>query len=71
MDKYLAVMLAFMVVGMPIAFISPDDGQLRKPPLYTLFYASIAGFIVIVLYSSYKGRQERRKANAKRKRPKK
>lgn len=70
-DKYLAVMMAFMVVGIPIAFVSPSDGQFRDPPLYLLFYASIGGIIIIVLYSSYKERQERRRANARRKRPKK
>ncbi|RNJ77457.1 MAG: hypothetical protein D9C04_01080 [Nitrosopumilus sp. B06] len=71
MDKYLTVILAFMVVGIPIAFVSPSDGNLREPPLYLLFYASIGGIIVIVLYSSYTERQERRRENARRKRPKK
>jgi hypothetical protein len=31
-----------------------------------MFYAAIAGIAIIILYSSYKERQERRKANAKR-----
>jgi len=66
MDKYLTVILIFMVVGMPISFINPSTGEFRDEPFIGLFYASIAGVIVIVLYSSYKERKERQKANAKR-----
>ena len=47
MDKYLTVLLIFMVVGMPIAFISPTTGEMREPPIYVLFYGSIGGIIVI------------------------
>ena len=60
------VLLMFMVVTVPIAFLEPSTGEFRDPPLITLFYAAIAGIIIIILYSSYKERQERRKANAKR-----
>ncbi|HIE46430.1 MAG: hypothetical protein ABGW49_04325 [Nitrosopumilus sp.] len=66
MDKYLLVILIFMVVTIPIAFIEPSTGDLRDPPLIPLFYAAIAGIIIIVLYSSYKERKERQKANVKR-----
>jgi len=65
-DKYLTVILIFMVVGIPIAFISPMTGELRPVPLLPLFYGSIGGIIVIVFYSSYKDKKERQKANAKR-----
>jgi hypothetical protein len=66
MDKYLLVILIFMVVTIPIAFIEPSTGDLRDPPLIPLFYAAIAGIIIIVLYSSYKERKERQKTNVKR-----
>jgi hypothetical protein len=55
-----------MVVTIPIAFIEPSSGQIRDPPLIPLFYAAIAGIIIILVYSSYKEKQERQKANAKR-----
>ncbi|MCV0431729.1 hypothetical protein [Nitrosopumilus sp.] len=66
MDKYLLVILIFMVVTIPIAFFEPSTGDLRNPPFFNLMWAAIAGIIIIVLYSSFKERQERRKANAKR-----
>ena len=55
-----------MVVGIPIAFVSPSTGELREQPFIPLFYASIAGIVIIVFYSSYKDKKERQKANAKR-----
>jgi len=70
-DKYLTVILIFMIVTIPIAFVEPSTGELRDPPLIPLFYAAIAGIAIIFLYSSYTERQKRRKANAKRKRTKK
>ncbi len=66
MDKYLLVILIFMVVTIPIAFFEPSSGDLRDPPLFSLMWAAIAGIIIIVLYSSFKERKERRQANAKR-----
>lgn len=71
MDKYLTIILIFMVIGIPIAFISPSTGELREQPLIPLFYASIAGIIIIVFYSSYKEKKERQKANEKRRKSKK
>ncbi len=71
MDKYLIVILIFMIVTIPIAFVEPSTGELRNPPLIPLFYAAIAGIAIIFLYTSYKERQKRRKANSKRKRTKK
>ena len=65
-DKYLLVILIFMIVTIPIAFLSPATGEIREQPLIPLFYVAIAGIIIIVLYSSYKERKERQKARAKR-----
>ena len=66
MDKYLIVILIFMVVNIPIAFVEPVTGQYRDPPLFPLMWAAIVGIITIVLYSSYKERKERQAANTKR-----
>ena len=66
MDKYLLVILIFMVVTIPIAFVEPSSGEFRDPPLITLFYAAIAGIIIIFAYSTYKERKERKVANTKR-----
>ena len=55
-----------MVVTIPIAFVEPSSGEFRDPPLIPLFYAAIAGIIIIMVYSSYKERKERQQANAKR-----
>ncbi|AJW70137.1 MAG: hypothetical protein ACW9W3_05270 [Candidatus Nitrosopumilus sp. bin_68KS] len=66
MDKYLLIILIFMVVTIPIAFVEPSSGEFRDPPLIPLFYAAIAGIIIILVYSSYKEKKERQKANAKR-----
>ena len=60
-----------MVVTIPIAFVEPTTGQIREPPLIPLFYAAIAGIIIILVYSSYKDRKEHQKANAKRRRSRK
>jgi NADH:ubiquinone oxidoreductase subunit 3 (subunit A) len=66
MDKYLTIVLIFMVVGIPIAWVSPLTGEMREDPLYLLFYGSIGGIIVIMFYNSYKEKKERRQSNAKR-----
>ena len=55
-----------MVVSIPIAFVSPTTGEIRDPPLLPLFYGHVAGIAIIIVYSSYKDRKERQKANAKR-----
>jgi len=56
-----------MIVGIPISFVSPTTGEIRDPPFLGLFYLSIAGIAIIILYSSYKEKKERQKANAERK----
>ncbi|MDH3341908.1 MAG: hypothetical protein OEL84_11600 [Nitrosopumilus sp.] len=55
-----------MVVTIPLAFVEPSSGEFRDPPFIPLFYAAIAGIILILVYSSYKEKRERQKANAKR-----
>ena len=71
MDKYLTVLLIFMVVGIPVAFVSPTTGEIREQPLLPLFYGSIGGMILILFYGGYMDKKERQKINAKRKRSKK
>ena len=69
MDKYLTVVLMFMIVTIAIAFFDPSTGDLRFVEEY--FYGGIAGIIIIVVYSSYKEKKARQAANAKRKSKKK
>jgi len=68
MEKTLLVVLGVLIIGIPIAFISPTTGELREQPFIPLFYASIGGIIVVVIYSGYKGKKERQKANRERRR---
>ena len=68
MDKYLMIVLGFLMVGIPIAFVSPTTGELREQPFIPLFYASIGGIIAVIIYSGYKGKKERQKANRERRR---
>ena len=49
------IVLGFLMIGIPIAFISPTTGELREQPFIPLFYASIGGIIVVIVYSGYKG----------------
>jgi len=58
--------MIFLIVSLPISFINPTDGSMRDPPLLVLFYGSIAGIFIIIVYSSYKERKKRQAANAKR-----
>ena len=66
MDKYLAVILIFMIVGIPISFVNPSTGEIYQEPILPLFYGSIGGIIVIFFYASYQAKKERQKENAKR-----
>ena len=70
MDKYLLVVMGFLMIGIPIAFITPTTGELREEPFIPLFYVSIGGIIVIIVYSSYKQKKETQKANRERRRRK-
>jgi hypothetical protein len=58
--------MVFLIVTIPIAFISPTTGEIREQPMIYLFYASIGGMSVIIIYSSYKERKQRQKDNLKR-----
>lgn len=69
MDKYLTIVLMFMIITIAIAFFDPTSGTLRFIP--HLFYGGIAGIIIIVVYSSYKEKKARQAANAKRRSKKK
>ncbi len=55
-----------MIVTIPIAFVNPGTGEIRDPPIISLFYAAIAGIIIIWLYSAFKERKERQKDRTKR-----
>ena len=68
MDKYLLVVMGILMVGIPIAFVSPTTGEIRDQPFIPLFYASIGGIIVIIVYSSYKQKKETQRANRERRR---
>ncbi len=70
MDKYASVILGCMIVGIGIAFVSPD-GEIREEPFFALFWASIIGAIAIIIYSSYSARKKQREANRERKKFKK
>ena len=68
MDKYLLVVLGVLTIGIPIAFVSPDTGELRPQPFLGLFYASIGGIIAVIIYGSYKAKKQRQKDNRERRR---
>ncbi len=68
MDKYLLVVMGILMVGIPIAFVSPTTGEIRDQPFIPLFYASIGGIIVIIVYSSYKQKKATQRANRERRR---
>lgn len=68
MDKYLLVVMGILMVGIPIAFVSPTTGEIRDQPFIPLFYVSIGGIIVIIVYSSYKQKKETQRANRERRR---
>ena len=70
-DKYLMIVMIFLIVSIPISFVDINSGEIREEPLILLFYTSIGGIAIIIVYSSYKDRKERRAANAKRRRSKK
>ena len=68
MEKTLLVVLGVLMIGIPIAFISPTTGELREQPFIPLFYASIGGIILVIVYSGYKGKKARQQANRERRR---
>jgi len=63
-DKYLLVVLMFLIAGMGVVLV-------QKNPFWPMFYAMIVGIIIIVLYSSLQGRKERKELRRKRRKFKK
>ena len=53
-------------IGIPIAFVNPTEGGLREEPIIGLFYVSIAGAIIIILYSSMQTRKEQQRLRRER-----
>ena len=68
MGKYRSIVLAMMVVTMAIAFLSPTTGELRPDPFYPLFWASVAGAFVVIIYSSYQNRKKQQELRRERRR---
>ncbi len=58
MDKYLLIVLMFLITGMGIAII-------RVPFLPGLFYSMLAGAIIVIVYSSWKSRKEQKELRRK------
>ena len=71
MDKYLMVVMMFLITGIPMSFLDPTTGRLFPQPIIPLFYASIGGIIIIVLYNSFQNRKERKELRKQRRKSKK
>ena len=71
MDKYLMVVMMFLIAGIPMSFLDPNTGKLFPQPNIPLFYASIGGIIIIVLYNSFQSRKERKELRKQRRKSKK
>lgn len=55
------IVMIFLIVTIPIAFISPATGKIYDQPLIPLFYTAIGGISIIIIYSSYKDRKRKQK----------
>lgn len=64
MDKYLLVVLMFLIAGMII-------GVTREPFSPGLFYSMLAGSIIVIVYGSWKSRKEQQELRKKRRKYKK
>jgi bacteriorhodopsin len=64
MDKYLLIILMFMIAGMIIAITRPTFE-------FVLFYASLGGAIIIIIYGSMKTRREQNVKRRENRRSKK
>ncbi len=64
MDKYLVIVLMFLIGGMII-------GVTVDPFLPGLFYSMLAGCIIVIIYSSWKNRKEEKELRKKRRKYKK
>lgn len=61
MDKYLIVVLVFLVAGMGIAIT-------KSPPVLPLFYTMLAGAIGIIMYSAWRARKQAQRERRERRR---
>ncbi|HEU03821.1 MAG TPA: hypothetical protein ENH95_01665 [Nitrosopumilus sp.] len=64
MDKYLLIIMMFLIAGMIIAVT-------RAPFSPGLFYSMLAGAIILIVYSSWKSRKEQKELREKRRKSKK
>ena len=64
MDKYLIVILIFLVAGMLIA-------TTRSPFIPLLFYSMLGGALIILIYGIMKSRKEKREKRREKRRSKK
>jgi 4-hydroxybenzoate polyprenyltransferase len=60
MDKYLIMVLMFLIAGMGIAVT-------RDPPVIVMFYTMLGGAVLVIIYSAMKDRKARRDLNKNRK----
>ena len=63
-DKYLLVILIFLVAGMLIA-------TTRSPFIPELFYSMLGGALIIIIYGMVKGRREKQAKRREKRRSKK
>ena len=54
------VVLVFLIGGMGIAIT-------KDPPILTMFYAMLAGAVVIIMYSAMQGRKRAQRENRRKK----
>ena len=64
MDKYLLVVLIFLIAGMLIA-------ATRDPFEIVLFYSMLGGAIIVIIYTIIKGRKEQKDLRKQRRKFKK
>ena len=64
MDKYLLIIMMFMIAGMLIA-------TTRVPFIPELFYSMLGGALFIIIYGMMKSRKEKREKRREKRRSKK
>jgi membrane protein implicated in regulation of membrane protease activity len=64
MDKYLLIILMFLIAGMIIAATS-------EPQVWGLFYSMLAGALIIIIYGAMKSRKEQKDKRREKRRSKK
>lgn len=63
MDKYLVIILMFLVAGMIIAIT-------REPFIPGLFYSMLGGALIIIIYGMIKSRREQKEKRRQNRRSK-